>query len=88
MYAHKCWALLKHCKTKDPKMKDILNNSKIAVPLANYIQATGRFNQDKKPEGKHQLARGTLITQSLPASPMSQQAGQIAHSRNEEESEW
>ncbi len=52
-YAHERWALLKHCKTKDPKMKDILNNSKIAVPLANYIQATGRFDQDKKPEGNN-----------------------------------
>ncbi len=49
-YAHERWALFKHCKAKDPKLKDILNNSKLAVPLANYIQPTGRFDQEKKEE--------------------------------------
>ena len=45
-YKHERWALYKHCKVRDPKMKDILNCVDMAIPLANYIQATGRFDQE------------------------------------------
>ena len=44
-YGHERWALLQQCKTREPKMKDILNSAEMAVPLANFIQATGRFDQ-------------------------------------------
>lgn len=46
-YRHERWAMLKHCEGRDPKIQDILNNSKKVVPLANYIQATGLFEQGK-----------------------------------------
>ena len=52
-YRHERWALLQHCKTQEPKMKDILNNGDMAVPLANFIQATGRFEQ-----GETQIQNG------------------------------
>lgn len=42
--------MLKHCKGKDPKLQDILDNGDLVVPLANYIQATGRFEQERKGE--------------------------------------
>ena len=44
-YGHKRWVLLQHCKTQEPKMKDILNSADMAVSLTNFIQATGRFKQ-------------------------------------------
>ena len=53
IYGHKCWALLKHSKIKDPKLKDILNDGNMFVPIANYIHATERFDQGKK-EGKRE----------------------------------
>ena len=46
-YRHERWTLLRHCKSREPRMKDIINRSELAVPLANYIQATGRFNQEE-----------------------------------------
>jgi len=52
-YAHERWMLLKHCKMRSPKMKDLLNNTKLIILLANYIHATKRFDQDKKTEGQH-----------------------------------
>ncbi len=45
-YSYERWALLKHCKKRNPKLEDILNKSKMIVPLANFIQATGRFDQE------------------------------------------
>ena len=44
-YGHECWTLLQHCKTREPKMKDVLSSTDLAVPLANFIQALGRFKQ-------------------------------------------
>ena len=45
-YRHERWALFNYCKVREPKMKDILNYADMAIPLANYIKATGRFNQE------------------------------------------
>jgi len=45
-YSYERWALFKHCKKRNPKLEDILNKSKMIVPLANFIQATGRFDQE------------------------------------------
>ena len=45
-YKHEHWALRNHCKVKEPKLKDILNNADMIIPLTNYIQATGRFEQE------------------------------------------
>ena len=42
-YSYERWALLKQCHKREPKMKDILNCADTVLPLANYIQATGRF---------------------------------------------
>ena len=53
IYGHERWALLKHCKKKVPKLEDILNDGNMFVPIANYIHATGRFDQGKK-EGKRE----------------------------------
>ena len=45
-YKHERWTLFNRCKAREPKMKDILNDADMAIPLANYIQATGRFEQE------------------------------------------
>ena len=45
-YKHKQWALSSCCKAREPKMKDIVNCADMAIPLTNYIQATGRFDQE------------------------------------------
>ena len=47
-YAHERWALVKQCKKKSPKLEDILNDKDLIVPIANYIHATGRFEQGNK----------------------------------------
>lgn len=39
---------LKNCKVKHPTLKDILGNEKMIVPLANYIQATHRFEEGRE----------------------------------------
>ena len=44
-YKHERWNLFKQCKAKRPKLKDLLNNSDLMIPLANYIQCTERFKQ-------------------------------------------
>ena len=44
-YGHEHWSLLQHCKIREPKTKDVLNNEDMVVPLANFIQASGRFEQ-------------------------------------------
>lgn len=44
-YAHERWALYRSCKAKRPTMKDLLNEESMMIPLANYIQATRRFEE-------------------------------------------
>ena len=44
-YVHERWTLYRHCKTSDLNLKKLLNMKKLLVPVANFIQATGRFEQ-------------------------------------------
>ena len=44
-YVHERWPMYRHCKTRNPSMKKLLNTKKMLVPVANFIQATGRFEQ-------------------------------------------
>lgn len=48
-YAHKRWTLQRHSKTRNPSLKKLLNERKLIVPVANYIQATGQFKQEGVP---------------------------------------
>ena len=43
-YAHKRWLLYRQSKTTDLNLKTLLSK-KMAAPVANYIQATGRFEE-------------------------------------------
>ena len=45
-YSYERWALLKKTNKREPKLKDILNCEDMVLPLANYIQATGRFDSE------------------------------------------
>ena len=45
-YAHKRWSLLRNAGSRHPKLTRILSSSKLVLPLANYIEATGRFEHD------------------------------------------
>ena len=45
LYAHERWTLYRHCKTRNPSLKKLLNAKKLLVPVANFIQATGHFEQ-------------------------------------------
>jgi ribonuclease HI len=44
-YAHERWAMLRHCKKRNPSLKNLLNEKRMLIPVANFIQATGRFGQ-------------------------------------------
>jgi hypothetical protein len=43
-YAHECWPILSRNHGNIPKLVKILSSIKMSIPLANYIEATGRFN--------------------------------------------
>ena len=45
-YAHKRWALYKNSKKRNLNLADLLNDKNMAVLVANFIQATGRFGRD------------------------------------------
>ena len=45
LYAHERWTLYRHCKTRNPSLKQLLNAKKLLVPVANFRQATGHFKQ-------------------------------------------
>ena len=48
-YKFERWPLYRHCKNREPTLKDLLNKEESVVPLAKYIRATGRFElQDKE----------------------------------------
>ena len=55
-YSHERWAMLKQCSKREPKMKDVLNCAEMVLPIANYIQATGRFELEKA--GEKEMERG------------------------------
>ena len=46
-YGHERWALLKQCKQREPKSRDIFNCAEMVMLLANYIQATARFKLER-----------------------------------------
>ena len=45
-YAHERWPLLQNSRSGHPKISKILSSPKLLLPLANYIEATGRFEQE------------------------------------------
>ena len=55
-YSHKRWAMLKQCSKCEPKLKDVLNCAEMVLPIANYIQAMGRFEMEKA--GEKEMGRG------------------------------
>ena len=44
-YRHERWTLFKQSKAQELKLDDLLNHSEMVIPMANYIQATGRFGR-------------------------------------------
>lgn len=54
-YAHERWTLHQKSKTRNPSLNRLLNDKKLAGPVANFVQATGRFEQ----ETLHQSQEGS-----------------------------
>ena len=46
-YAHKRWPLLRNVRGGTPKLSRLLSSPKLLVPLANFIESTGRFNLEQ-----------------------------------------
>ena len=42
-YAHERWPLLNQTRGRPPKFTVLLSNPKYLKPLANYLDATGKF---------------------------------------------
>jgi len=42
-YAHERWPILNKLGGNLPKLSKLLTNAKLLLPLANYIEASGRF---------------------------------------------
>ena len=42
-YVHERWPLLNQARGSAPKLKKLLTSQKLLIPLANFIEATGRF---------------------------------------------
>ena len=47
-YAHERWPLLVKINRTAPSMTDILSNQKTIIPLINFLDATGRFQDEEK----------------------------------------
>ena len=47
-YAHKRWPMLTQARGTTPKLNRILTSQKLLIPLVNYIEATGRFELDRR----------------------------------------
>ncbi|KAN0133622.1 hypothetical protein V8E53_008569 [Lactarius tabidus] len=43
-YAHEQWPILSQNQGNVPKLAKVLTSIKLSIPLANFIEATGRFN--------------------------------------------
>jgi hypothetical protein len=56
-YAHERWTLHQHCKMRNLTLKMILGKKKMAVPVANFIQATERFTQREENGGNSSRER-------------------------------
>jgi ribonuclease HI len=48
-YAYERWELMKHFEASDPKLEDILSNTKAISPLSEFIAATCRFKTVDNP---------------------------------------
>ena len=46
---HERWLLLNQASGSTPKLKKLLTSQKLLTPLANYIEATGRFDLEGGP---------------------------------------
>ena len=46
-YAHERWPLLRNSKGGTPKLSRLLSSPKLLLPLASYIESTGRFTQEQ-----------------------------------------
>ena len=60
--------MLKQSGKCEPKLKDILNCAEMVLPLANYIQAMGRFKLEKTGEKERRRGerRGAGTTHDSP----------------------
>ena len=47
-YAHERWPLLNQNRGSAPKLKKLLSSPKLITPLANYLEATGRFETNQR----------------------------------------
>ena len=45
-YAHERWPILRQMGGRPPKITQLLSNPKFLIPLANYMEATERFELD------------------------------------------
>ena len=43
-YAHERWPIIRQTGGRPPKITQLLSNPKLLAPLANYMEATGRFD--------------------------------------------
>ena len=43
-YAHERWPIIRQMGGRPPKITQLLSNPKLLAPLANYMEATGRFD--------------------------------------------
>ena len=48
IYAHERWLLLNQASGSTPKLKKLLTSQKLLTLLANYIEATGRFDLEER----------------------------------------
>ena len=85
-YSYERWVLLKCTKKRELKMKDLLNCEDMVIPLANYIQATGRFDLEgageknrRRGEGEGGGVRNDRSHRSIPP----QHEGRIRQSNQE-----
>ena len=60
-YAHERWSLFRSCKAKQPKMSDLLNEEEMMVPMANFIQATRRFEEGTGEQRRGEGSRGEEV---------------------------
>jgi hypothetical protein len=63
-YAHKRWMLTVGKTTKNKGYTALLGSPKNAIPLINYIQATGRFTMDRNGPGGGTAPRGVRHTET------------------------
>ena len=81
MYAFERWALAEHVKKRRKELtieKTLLGNPELAIPLANYMDGTGRF---RAKIGEHPHSQnGNTARETIAGSPeLSQPRIHLAH---------